>query len=235
MLRNKLLLIIITVGLLSVISQAQYNVDDRLKLEITPYVWMTTMNGDLTIKGETRSINFTFEDFFKFSNLGLNGHVELKKRRWAILFDYNYVDLLKGETYTELVLSELAFAWRLTKGAELIVGGRYFKSEVEYNRNDPDQFIKGKQSWIDPIIGGRISWDMTKHLVFIIRADIGGFGIGSEFEWNLMAGVGYRLSNITFLGAYRIWYAKYENSSGDNLFVYDLTTSGPGLAMVIHF
>lgn len=234
MLRNKLLLIIITVGLLSVIGQAQYNVDDRLKLEITPYVWMTTMNGDLTINGEKRPINFTFEDFFKFSNLGLNGHVELKKRRWAILFDYNYVDLLKGETYTELVLSELAFAWRLTKGAELIVGGRYFKSEVEY-RDDPDQIKKGKQSWIDPIIGGRISWDMTKHLVFITRADIGGFGIGSEFEWNLMAGVGYRLSNITFLGAYHIWYAKYENGSGDDLFVYDLTTSGPGLTMVIHF
>lgn len=232
MLRNKLLLIIITVGLLSVIGQAQYNVDDRLKLEITPYVWMTTMNGDLTIKGETRPINFTFEDFFKFSNLGLNGRVELKKRRWAILFDYNYVDLLKGETYTELVLSELAFAWRLTKSAELIVGGRYFKSEVEYKN---DQIKKGKQSWIDPIIGGRISWDMTKHLVFITRADIGGFGIGSEFEWNLMTGVGYRLSNITFLGAYRIWYAKYENGSGDDLFVYDLTTSGPGLAMVIHF
>lgn len=232
MLRNKLLLIIITVGLLSVIGHAQYDVDDRLKLEITPYVWMTTMNGDLTIKGETRPINFTFEDFFKFSNLGLNGRVELKKRRWAILFDYNYVDLLKGETYTELVLSELAFAWRLTKSVELIVGGRYFKSEVEYKN---DQIKKGKQSWIDPIIGGRISWDMTKHLVFTARADIGGFGIGSEFEWNLMAGVGYRLSNITFLGAYRIWYAKYENGSGDDLFVYDLTTSGPGLAMVIHF
>ena len=236
MLRNKLLLIIITVGLLSVNGQAQYNVDDRLKLEITPYVWMTTMNGDLTINGETRPINFTFEDFFKFSNLGLNGHIEIKKRRWAILFDYNYVELLKGETNTELVLSELAFAWRLTKGAELIVGGRYFKSEVEFEyRDDSDSIKKGKQSWIDPIIGGRISWDMTKHLVFITRADIGGFGIGSEFEWNLMTGVGYRLSNITFLGAYRIWYAKYENGSGDNLFVYDLTTSGPGLAMVIHF
>ena len=229
-------MIIITVGLLSVIGQAQYNVDDRLKLEITPYVWMTTMNGDLTINGEKRPINFTFEDFFKFSNLGLNGHIEIKKRRWAILFDYNYVELLKGETNTELVLSELALAWRLTKGAELIVGGRYFKSEVEFEyRDDSDSIKKGKQSWIDPIIGGRISWDMTKHLVFITRVDIGGFGIGSEFEWNLMAGVGYRLSNITFLGAYRIWYAKYENGSGDNLFVYDLTTSGPGLAMVIHF
>ena len=223
------------IGLLAVTSQAQYDVDNRLKLEISPYLWLTTMNGDLTINGETRPINFTYEDFFKFSNLGLNGHIEIKKRRWAILFDYNYIDLLKDDTYTELVLSELAFAWRFTQGLEMIVGGRYFKSESEYDKNDPDKFQKGKQSWVDPIIGGRMTWEMTKKLLFITRADVGGFGIGSDFEWNLMAGVGYRISNITFMANYRIWYAKYKNGSGDDLFVFDMTTSGPGLAMVIHF
>ena len=234
MFRNRLFLIIMTLGLFSTVIQAQYDVDNRLKLEITPYVWMTTMNGDLTVNGETRAINFTFKDYFKFSNLDLNVHIELKKRRWTILFDYNYIDLLKDTTDVELVLSELALGWHLTKGFEIIVGGRYIKSEVEY-KEDPEPHKKGKQNWIDPIIGGRISWDMTKSLVFYARADIGGFGIGSEFEWNLMAGVGYRLSNITFLAAYRIWYAKYENGSGETLFVYDLTTSGPSLAMALHF
>jgi hypothetical protein len=229
-----LFLLALILGVLSVNGQAQYNVDNRLKLEITPYVWMTTMNGDLTVNGETRKVNFTFEDFFKFSNLGLNGHVELKKRRWAVLFDYNYVDLFIDNTNTELTLWELGFAWRFSKMLEMIVGGRYFKSEIEY-RDDPDNVNKGKQSWVDPIIGGRMSWDLTKTLVFTMRGDVGGFGIGSDFEWNLLAGVGYRLSNITFTGFYRIWYAKYENGSGDDLFIYDITTSGPGLAMVLHF
>ena len=235
MFRRKIFLIVVIIGLLFVTSQAQYDVDNRLKLEITPYVWMTTMNGNLTINGETRQINFTFEDFFKFSNLGLNGHIEIKKRRWAILFDYNYVDLLKDATYTELILSDLTFAWRFTKGLEMIIGGRYFKSEVVYDKDDPDLYRKGKQSWVDPIIGGRMTWEMTKRLIFTTRADVGGFGVGSDFEWNLMAGIGYRISNITFMAAYRIWYAKYENGSGDDLFIYDMTTSGPGLAMVIHF
>jgi hypothetical protein len=234
MLKRKVFLIVAAIGFISATSQAQYDVDNRIKLEITPYVWLSSMNGNLTINGKTRPINFTFEDFFKFSNLGLNGHIELKTRRWGILFDYNYVDLLKDLTYTELVLSELGFSWRFTKGFEMIVGGRYFKSETEY-RDTPQPFEKGKQSWVDPIIGGRMTWEMTRRFVFTTRADIGGFGVGSDFEWNLMAGIGYRLSNITFMAAYRIWYAKYENGSGDNLFVYDMTTSGPGLAMVIHF
>jgi hypothetical protein len=225
---------ILLVGILSASVYPQYDVDNRLRLEITPYVWMTTMNGDLTVNGEYRKVNFTFEDFFKFSNLGLNGHVELKKPKWAILFDYNYVDLLIDDTKTELTLWELAYAWRISKGIEILGGGRYFKSTIEY-LEDSEQTNKGKESWIDPIIGGRLSWDMTRTLVFTARADVGGFGVGSEFSWNLMAGVGYRLSNITFTGFYRIWYSNYENGTGDEQFIYDLTTSGPGLAMVLHF
>jgi hypothetical protein len=232
--KSALIFVIIILGLSLSASHAQYDVDNRLRLEITPYTWMTTMNGDLTVNGVKRPINFTFEEFFKYSNLGLNGHVELKKPQWAILFDYNYVDLLIGETYTELTLWELGFAWRLSKGIEILAGGRYFNSEIEF-RDDQENINKGKQSWIDPIIGGRLSWDMTKTLLFTARADIGGFGVGSEFEWNIMAGVGYRLSNIVFTGFYRIWYAKYENGTGDGLFIYDMTTSGPGLAMVLRF
>ncbi len=233
--KRKIFLVVII--MLSVFShvQAQRNYDDRLRLDIAPYVWATTMNGNLTISGENRYVNFTFDDFFKFSNLGLNGHIELKKKKWAILFDYNYVELLKDPTITELVLSELAFGYKIFGDFELLLGGRYFKTEVEYRHDDPEQIKKGKESWIDPIIGGRLTVDLTRTLVFTARADVGGFGIGSEFAWNIMAGVGYRLSNITFMVAYRIWYAKYENGANDDLFVYDLTTSGPGLAMVIHF
>jgi len=232
--KYSLFTILLILGSLALSAQAQYDVDNRLKLEVTPYVWMTTMNGDLTVNGESRKVNFTFEEFFKFSNLGLNGRVELKKYPWTVLFDYNYVDLLIDQTYTELVLWEIGFGWHFSKGFEMIVGGRYFKTEIEYRENS-QTINQGKQSWFDPFIGGRTSWDLTRNLVFTARADIGGFGVGSDFEWNILAGVGYRLSNITFTGFYRIWYANYENGSGEDLFVYDMTISGPGLAMVLSF
>jgi hypothetical protein len=214
--------------------QAQYNYGDRLRLEIAPYVWLTTMNGDLTISGQPRHINFTFEDFFRYSNLGLSGHVELKKSGWGIIFDYIYVDLLKDQTYTKLTLTELALARNISEKLEIIAGGRYFKASAEY-RDDPDNYITGEKKWIDPIIGARLSWELTRHFVFSMRADVGGFGAGSKFEWNIIAGFWYQLANMTFMGVYRIWYADYESGSADNLFVYDMTTSGPGLMMIIHF
>jgi len=213
---------------------AQYAHNDRLHLEFAPYAWLTTLNGDLTVNGSSRHINFTFEDFFKYSNLGLSGHIELKKRKWALIVDWFYVDLVKNPTYTELTLGEISLAIRLSENLEILGGGRYFKSEVEY-RDDPDNFNKGEKKWADPIIGGRYTMDLAKFLMFTFRADVGGFGIGSKIEWNIASGVGYRLSNITFMAFYRIWYAKYESGSGEDLFVYDMTTSGPGITMVIHF
>lgn len=228
------MIFLITIVFLTNLVQAQYDYEDPLRLDITPYVWMTTMNGNITINGQNRLVNFTFEDFFKFSNLGLNGHVELKKRKWGFIFDYNYVDLLKDNTYTELVLTELSFAYRIFEKFEIIAGGRYFKAQAEY-RDDQQNIEKGSKSWTDPIIGARVSWDLTPKLVFTARGDVGGFGIGSEFEWNIMSGIGYNLANITFMAAYRIWYTKYSEGQDENQFTWDMTTSGPGLAMIIHF
>jgi hypothetical protein len=207
--------------------------EDRLRLDISPYVWMAAINGDLTVNGEKRSINFTFDDFFKHSNLGLNGRVELKKKKWTLMFDWNYVDLIKDKIYSELTLVELSLGYRLYKQLDVFIGGRFFKSEIEYR--DELNNRKGEKKWNDPIIGARYLWNITRFWRVTARADVGGFGMGSKFEWNLMGSIGYRLSNITFMASYRIWAANYENGSGDNLFIYDLITSGPGLEMIIHF
>ncbi len=232
--KNTLYGVLAIVLFLATTANAQYGYNDRLRLEFAPYVWLTTLNGDLTVNGNTRHVNFTYDDFFKYSNLGLSGHVELKKRNWALIFDWLYVDLIKNPTYTELSLGEVSLAIRLSENLEIIGGGRYFKSEVEF-REDTESLGKDEKSWVDPIIGGRFTMDLTKYLMFTFRADVGGFGIGSDFQWNIASGIGYRLSNITFMAAYRIWYAKYKTGSGDNLFIYDMTTSGPGITMVIHF
>ena len=228
--------VFILLFIFSLRAEAQYDYNDRLQLEFAPYVWLTTLNGDLTLNGSTRHVNFTYDDFFKYSNLGLSGHVEVKKRSWALIFDWLYVDLIKNPTYTESSLGEISLAIRLSENLEIIGGGRYFKSEIEYRYiDDPDKLTKDEKSWVDPIIGGRYTMNLTKHIMFNFRGDVGGFGIGSNLQWNIAAGIGYRLSNITFMAAYRIWYANYETGSGENLFVYDMTTSGPGLTMVIHF
>jgi hypothetical protein len=215
-------------------ANAQYGYDNRLKLEIKPYVWMTSLKGDATVQGVTQPINFTLDDYYKSSNLGLNGKIELRKRNYGILFDWNNVDLHRDQSSIDLSVIEVCLIFRVYKNLEILTGGRFISTKIEYP-GIAGQSLEGNEKWTDPIIGGRISWEISKRFIFLARADMGGFGVGSDFEWNLMGGVGYKLANITFLASYRLWNARYEKGSNDNQFIYDITTSGPDLGMVLSF
>jgi len=95
--------------------------------------------------------------------------------------------------------------------------------------------VSQSQTWVDPIVGLRL-WAPTgaSRWRLGIRADVGGFGIGSDLAYQIYPIVGFRASNLlSFHAAYRILDMKYE--SGDADFVYDMTTFGPQLGLALHF
>ena len=60
------------------------------------------------------------------------------------------------------------------------------------------------------------------------RAEIGGFGIGSDLAWQLQAMAGYRFSKLFDLTAgYRVISLDYQSGEGLSTFVYDMVTFGP--------
>jgi hypothetical protein len=63
------------------------------------------------------------------------------------------------------------------------------------------------------------------------RGDIGGFGVGSDFSWQIQANAGYRFSKLfqATIG-YRVIGINYDKGEGMDRFVYDVDTYGP----VIH-
>ena len=66
----------------------------------------------------------------------------------------------------------------------------------------------------------------------MIRGDIGGFGVGSDFTWNAITFIDYRLwKHVSILGGYRALYQNYKNGSGIDEFKFDVTMHGPILAL----
>jgi hypothetical protein len=45
--------------------------------------------------------------------------------------------------------------------------------------------------WVDPVFGVRVRHQFTPHQEFIVRGDIGGFGLGSQFSWQAVAVYSY--------------------------------------------
>ena len=56
-------------------------------------------------------------------------------------------------------------------------------------------------------MGGRIIADLTPKIVTTIAGDVGGWGTGSQIEYQVFGALGYKLKpNLTLQGGYRYLY-----------------------------
>ncbi|MEP6672073.1 MAG: hypothetical protein ABJF10_23115 [Chthoniobacter sp.] len=86
--------------------------------------------------------------------------------------------------------------------------------------------------WWDPFVGLRGHYDLSKAFYLTGRADIGGFGVGSELSWQVNAGIGCHLTrNFYTEMTYRLYDVNYRH---DGL-IYDVLTHGIELSAGINF
>ncbi len=157
-----------------------------------------------------------------------------------IEIDQSIVDFALGwRVYNESIGKDHGLWPRLT--FDLIGGARYqyLKQEIDVSGTvttlaASESFgpitIGESKDWVEPMIGGRVAMQINDDLIFAIRGDVSGFGIGSasELTWNFVAGV-----NILFtpkfelrLG-YRIMGIDYGSDTGEDAFGLDITMQGP--------
>lgn len=88
------------------------------------------------------------------------------------------------------------------------------------------------EDWVDPYIGLRGRYNFNEKFYLTGRADIGGFGIGSDLAWQASLGLGCHLSETKYLEvAYRALGSDYEHDG----FVSDLVYHGPEISLGLIF
>jgi hypothetical protein len=81
-------------------------------------------------------------------------------------------------------------------------------------------------------VGVRGRYNLTDRLYLVGRADIGGFGVGSDLTWQLYGALGWHLSPHTTVElGYRYLYADYTSGA----FVWDMSTAGAFVGMEFTF
>jgi len=98
----------------------------------------------------------------------------------------------------------------------------------------------GDLSWVDPIIGLRTTWDLSDRVSTMVSGDISGFGVGSDFAWNVMGVAGYRFGlfaerDATVFAGYRALGQDYSKGSGANRTSWDMILHGPVVGMAVEF
>ena len=89
---------------------------------------------------------------------------------------------------------------------------------------------------VDPIVGARALIEIDPDWTLGLRGDIGGFGVGSEFAWNIVGVVTYQAwENVDLLAGYRALSYDIESSKGAGNADLDITLHGPVLAAVFRW
>jgi hypothetical protein len=248
-------LLVLVAALMGIPIQAQERTShvDGWEFVVAPYAWLAGINGDVTVKGVKSSVDADFGDILDNLDVGALGYFEIRKDKWGGYADIMYLKVssdakvgqvdykieasmtLAGAGVLYRVYEGFAGAEGNPVGTDIFVGGRYVKLDVDLDFVGVTK-ISGGKDWTDPVIGVKYSQDLSKKFLVTTTADIGGFGIASDFTWSASILGGYRLgrtANLWF--GYRYLDIDYDTGSGAKKFAFDTAIHGPILGASFHF
>jgi opacity protein-like surface antigen len=219
------------------------------------YLWASGMKGDIATFPPLPPVHadISFGDILDNFKMGAMGILDARKGRFVMTGDFIYLDLSSGNKDVTIpdaqfskakldntnIISTLVAGYRVADASptkfDVLAGLRINGVDTEVKLERPDgSSVKAdnKETWVDPIIGARVRQPLGKDVALAAYGDIGGFGVSSDFTWQVAATLQYQVSDrITLTGGYRALGVDYD----DNGYVYDVTVSGPLLGLAYRF
>jgi len=224
-------------------AAAQAPAGDAWKVTVTPYMLGASMNGTTTVKGQEVTVDMSASDIFANLQFGAMGIVAARKGDWGVAGDAIWMSLGAngtapgplGKVSASADMNQGAFAFygirRLSPAADLLFGVRVNTLQANLRVNTPLAVAStdGSKTWADPIVGVQLHTpENGKRWHAQVYTEIGGFGAGSTFTWQVFPTVGVNITeraSIEF--GYRWLDINYESGENATLFRYDVLTQGP--------
>jgi opacity protein-like surface antigen len=250
-----------------VYSRDPSGTSDGWSITNNPYIWFAGMDATMTVDGLSASADLSSSDVADITELSINSNVEAWKGKWGLLLGVGYTDLeddVKGsfgpvnfrfDGTIRSLLADFAVAHRIYEqqvgqneqqklAIDPYAGFRYGYLKQEYKLNvnvgghAAGTTLDGSEDYVEPFVGGRLIWDLSPKMSTGVRADVGGFGIGtaSDLTWNVMAWVDYQITKrIAIRGGYRVLDIDYSRGSGLNKYGMDAQVDGPLVGLLIRW
>jgi opacity protein-like surface antigen len=222
------------------------------QFEFTPYLFAAGMNGKTGMNRVTADIDAGFNDIFNNLDSGFMAVFDARKGPWSLAVEGVYFKLKDEKTSSwagpfgnsstgtvEATMTEqiyqLSAGYRVADDrvkVDLIAAARTTLLDAQLNLTvttgspllpDGSRGTSFSESWWDPVIGVRALMPLAEKWTAVGYADIGGFGVGSDLTYQLLAGVNWQFAkSVSAKLGYRYLYQDYEN----NGFIWDMTSSG---------
>lgn len=233
--------------------------DTGWEFTVTPYMWALSLDGSTTIRGRPADVDVGFSEILESLNIAAMVEAEARRDRFGAFVNVIYgavggdgnIGPIGVDVSTEMLWTNFGVTYRLgpyplQQGAngsvptvtfDPYIGGRYTYLNVDID-SIPLFSSSASVNWVDPIVGLRAIWDVSENWNIATNGNIGGFGAGSEFAWQVGLYGGYRFGllgedDANFVFGYQALGQRYVDD--DRGFEWDVTAHGPVLGLEVQF
>ena len=210
---------------------------DKWDVTVAPYFMGAAMSGTTAVRGREVDVDVSASDIFSNLQFGAMGLVVARKGNWGFGADAIWMALGTTVRNTNVDFNQGAFAFyglrRLGSAADLTVGMRVNTLQGQLKSNTLAFDVSQDKTWVDPLVGLTLRSPREHRLYAQVYTEIGGFGAGSDFTWQVFPTLGWKFTDRFSLEVgYRWLDLDYSTGAGKQRFSYDVLTQGPvgGLA-----
>lgn len=223
--------------------------DSDWQIEFGAAVQFSTLTGDIGFTGVENARSLSLGDLLSNASPGLAIDLDVWYREWGLVTDIFAVDF-EGKaatdqnsvftTQAEESVGRVAVGRRLAPNAHVYAGARFWSAALAFRLTEPNPgTLDGSDNWIDPIVGGSVDTYVGEDGWFAgLDADVGGFGVASDFTWHAMGTFGYEVSpGWSVQVSYQATGVSYstDSSAGGGTVEYDTIRHGAHFGAVFYF
>jgi len=218
------------------------------------YAMGAAIDGKAQIGPVEVPVDLSISDVFGALEFGAMAAYRAENDTWSFSADATFMGLagsdtteggrLNGTIDVDQFTLMGTFGRRVSENTELLFGLAYFDLSTDLRVTSTggvpvDLAASRDVDWIDPTIGLRYNRPINDNWRLNLRGDIGGFGVGSDLMYHLLANVQWQASEtVGMVFGYRLIDFDYEEGTsglGGNYQRYDLTEQGPLVGVSISF
>lgn len=215
--------------------------------------WLPGMSGTIGAFGQNANVDLSPIDIIQNLDTFVDaldglyiGAGQVNAGRFGMMYDVLYLSVGTTAEFgggivccsVDIGFSEfmgtLAGTYRLHESAkghlDALAGARWYdiNADVEFVLDG----ISDGGSWVDPMVGVAGRYNFTDRWYVNGWGMIGGFGVGSNFTWDIWSNVGYQWHDwLDVYAGFRATGADYESGG----FKWDVTQYGPTVGAALNF
>ena len=242
----KLARFLLVFGLSSgLVASAQSGTGGDWQVSVSPYLWFPGIHGTVGAFDRDASVSASPIDLLSHFRFGLMGAADARWQRLVLSSDLLWVRLADdkavprvglGATTADVKVSMFILTPKVGVRlldepkikCDFLTGVRYWHlgQNLNFSPSILNLNFSASQHWVDPLVGGRIESPLSSKLVATVFGDVGGWGTGSQLEYQVGGVLGYKLKETTTLQAGYRYLAVDYRGGGVRQPVFDAHLSG---------